>query len=317
MRLRRRVKVFVSYSHQDRALRDALVGWLQRNGCDPRFDAERHGIAPGKPLPLSVVKIIDRCEVFLGIGTTSFMRSSWCEEEVAYARSVGMHYLPVLCEPLPSTEIAPWFQGTGTVAVRYAECFSGDFAPLTLVVSAFSEREPAELSLAVLLLFFFLIGVPILGSWMIRQWIGRADREIRDLQGWVEELNRNLVEGRKYVAVCRDYSIEYQDPNSGEIVARDAFRSGRINRRLFYRVGREVANDSILFEKTYGDTPSLSKRREIYPQGRETGVLIEETFDSIGNLVTKRVRRPGGSGPTSYADIGVSIYPPLPFCPYR
>jgi hypothetical protein len=312
MRLRRRLRIFVSFSHDDEALRDVLIEWLQRNGCEVQSD---NRLRSGDRLEL-IQPMIDWCDALLEVGTESFMASNWCESEVIHAGRKGKYLLPVLFKPV--ARIQPWFHGVGANATRHAECYDGNFAELKAMLDRRRDRAPAELALAVALLFFFLFGVPILGSWTIRHWIGRADKEIRELQGWVEDLNRDLAEGRRYVKVCQGREILYRDPAVGELVARDTLQDGRVERRLFYRAGKEVAADSILFEQIHGDEPSLSKRREIYPQGRATGVLIEETFDSVGNLVTKRLRQRDGAGSISYADVGLSVYPPLlPFCPYR
>ena len=322
---KRRVRVFISYSREDRKSIDSLFEWLLKNGCDPVIDEE--GIKEGDKLNAKLKAMIDGCDGFLAFGTASYMRSLWCKKEVQYACNSRKEYLPVLFEPLVKEEIAEWFTRSDSLEgeVVYGECFNQEFGFLKSFLRRLSERKPIRIQNVVLLGIVLLFILPAMVSWTIRERVGQANAEIQELQAWIEKVNRDIDSRPTVESLVRgthdsktSYTIEYRNAASAELIGRDSYLDGQLNMRQYFLNEREVGVDTILIAGAPDGSLSLRKKRVIYIQS-EKGMIIQEIFDSIGNLVSKRAGNKSNdeSKWKRYTDVGRSVYPPVLFYPYR
>ena len=255
------------------------------------------------------------------------MRSLWCKKEVQYAYHSRKEYLHVLFEPVMREEIAEWFTISDSLEgeVVYGECYNQEFGFLKSFIRRLSERKPTKIQYVVLLGLVLLFIFPAMVSWTIRDRVGRANAEIQELQGWIEKVNRDIDSSPTVESLIQEtpdsstsYTIEYRNAESNELIGRDSYMNGQFKKRRYFLNDREVGVDTIFILKAPDGSLSLRKKRVINIQ-REDGVIIQETFDSIGNLVSKRAGNnlTDDSKWNRYTDVGRSVYPPVLFYPYR
>jgi hypothetical protein len=113
------VKIFVSYSSEDRAIADALAVGLRQDGHEVFFD--RDNLRAGEEYHARIRNDIDACDLFVFIITPGSVRStSYALAELALARQrwpdPSGHVLPVLAKSTPSADIPPYL-----AAVTYVE----------------------------------------------------------------------------------------------------------------------------------------------------------------------------------------------------
>lgn len=98
-----KLRVFVSYSHDDETAVTRLVDVLARNGLRPMHDAD---FASGSGLTHEIRAYIAHSHVFLPVITESASRRGWVHQEIGYAIALNIPVLPVVIgEGLPQAMI--------------------------------------------------------------------------------------------------------------------------------------------------------------------------------------------------------------------
>lgn len=327
MLLKRRPKVFLSYSHEDIELMRKLKTWLVKQGLEVVID--ERGIHPSDTLDLVLRDQIDKSDCLLAIGTSNFMMSDWCRKEVEYALHKGKIYYPILFLLDDEKSVPGWFKGgslPGQPTIVFTTCDPRyGFEPLRKVVSHAKIQPPISLRWLVAIAFILLFFVPPTICWTIKEIFDNSAGKIREIQDWVETQNKEveklrrghdsrlISEGSEYIGY-----ILYRDKSTGAIVVRDTFLDGKIKSRQFFSKGQLVAADDFdVFVAPNGELSAI-KAREISLENGDD-IIIEDRFDSVGNLILKRVRRKGAERWRRYADVMYSAYPRLPplLLPYR
>ena len=95
--------VFVSYSRRDSEFVTRLVESVQARGKEVWLDTG--GIADAEVFPEAIKRAIEGSDAFLFVITPSSVHSSYCENEVEYARELKKRIVPVLREPVPDSEL--------------------------------------------------------------------------------------------------------------------------------------------------------------------------------------------------------------------
>src|ERR1700736_541348 len=95
--------VFVSYSRRDGEFVRRLAGSIEDRGKQVWLDTE--GIADGEVFPQAIRTAIEQSDAFLFVITPAAVESSYCENEVEYARELQKRIVPILCEPVPDPQL--------------------------------------------------------------------------------------------------------------------------------------------------------------------------------------------------------------------
>jgi WD40 repeat protein len=97
--------VFVSYSRRDSEFVRRLAESVAERGKEVWVDTE--GIADGEVFPEAIKRAIEQSDAFLFVITPASVQSSYCENEVDYAREMQKRIVPVLRDPVPDGELPP------------------------------------------------------------------------------------------------------------------------------------------------------------------------------------------------------------------
>jgi hypothetical protein len=95
--------VFVSYSRRDSEFVGKLARSIEERGKDVWLDVE--GIADGEVFPEAIKRAIEQSDAFVFLITPASVASSYCENEVDYARETAKRIVPVLRDPVADTEL--------------------------------------------------------------------------------------------------------------------------------------------------------------------------------------------------------------------
>src|SRR5579859_4879470 len=95
--------VFVSYSRRDSEFVARLAQSIEDRGKSVWLDVE--GIADGEVFPEAIKRAIEQSDAFVFVITPESVRSSYCENEVEYARDISKRIVPVLREGVPDSEL--------------------------------------------------------------------------------------------------------------------------------------------------------------------------------------------------------------------
>ena len=87
------LRVFISYSKMDSALKDKVNAMLRAGGFNTYVDTE--DICPGEHLPKKIKSAIDKCDVLVAIITEQSQKSTWIQHEIGYADG-RMPVLPIV-----------------------------------------------------------------------------------------------------------------------------------------------------------------------------------------------------------------------------
>jgi hypothetical protein len=313
VRLHRSPRVFISYSHHDQATCDSLADWLTRNGFEATFD---RGIHAGSVLTRRIAQLIAQADYVFALGTSNSFESPWVREEVAFARLKSKPYFPIVLNSQPELAIPPWFTGHDSSVfheVKYVVTSpAADWSDLGEVVQRIRGRMPLELRTIVFTAFALVFGLPIVLPLLVLPILGSASSEIRERQIQVEEINKRLdaatlgQERRLRLRSSGGSDATWFDADTGAIIARDVTEGTSVLERHFFQDGVEFAIDRISITKAPDGTSSLRKTRLI---SSSDGSTIEDVFDSVGSLISKRVRRSADSPWIEYAEVSKSIYP--------
>jgi hypothetical protein len=92
-------RVFISYSHADRALVERLVKVLEEAGVAPLWDNE---LLPGTGFSEQIQTFITNCHVVIPFITAASAERPWLHQEIGFAVALGKPVLPVTLGQLPS-----------------------------------------------------------------------------------------------------------------------------------------------------------------------------------------------------------------------
>jgi WD40 repeat protein len=95
--------VFIAYSRRDSEFVTRLAGSVAEHGKEVWMDTD--GIADAEVFPEAIKRAIEGSDAFLFVITPSSARSSFCADEVAYARELSKRIVPVLREAVPDSEL--------------------------------------------------------------------------------------------------------------------------------------------------------------------------------------------------------------------
>lgn len=98
----RQYRVFLSYSHQDLNIAQAVDSILKRNGLRPMWDEH---FAYGEGFHEQIKKFIAHAHVFLPILTHSANQRNWVHQEIGYATALNVPVLPLAIGELPGEMI--------------------------------------------------------------------------------------------------------------------------------------------------------------------------------------------------------------------
>jgi hypothetical protein len=86
------VKIFVSYSHDDEAVAQAIEGYLRKAYDDVWYDEKLH---TGDSWWERIVGKIENCSHFIFLMSNESLKSEHCQKELAFAREKGKVILPI------------------------------------------------------------------------------------------------------------------------------------------------------------------------------------------------------------------------------
>jgi hypothetical protein len=92
------IRIFISYSHEDRALAEKVCAAIEAAGLEPLWD---QGFAFGRGFHEQIKMFIAHAHVFLPIITESSSRRGWVHQEIGYAVALNIPVLPVAFGKLP------------------------------------------------------------------------------------------------------------------------------------------------------------------------------------------------------------------------
>jgi len=317
--IRRKPKVFISYAHSDRGILEILLARLSPN-YEPVID--EIGIREADSFPLTVRRLIDTSDMIIALGTENFMESTWCKQEVEYAIAVNKIYMPVIIGDIDPSAVPRWFTGMEREIVYLVLSADSDFSELIPALIRLTQRAPVRTTVLVGITTIFLGVLPILLSLIIRSHLGMADSYVQRLQVNIEALNEriagdgsmsSMVTKRKFGKEGIVYLYHYESV-SGVLIVRDKFKNGLLNERRYFENDSEIGKDTFTVLKKIvpgkDKEPALSiiKRREIFEGGQ---LKVEEVFDAVGNLISKRSLERGEGSHTLLTDISSSVYPPM------
>jgi WD40 repeat protein len=95
--------VFISYSRTDIEFVQRVASSLHEIGKSTWIDTS--GIADAEVFPQAIRSAIEESDAFLFVITPASVASTFCDQEVTYARSLAKRIVPVLREPVPDAEI--------------------------------------------------------------------------------------------------------------------------------------------------------------------------------------------------------------------
>ncbi len=315
MRIFRRPRAFVSYSHMDTKLRADLCNYLKSHAVEPIFD-EQTGV--GQPLEPKIGDLIETSDGMIVLGSRDSLKSDWCQLEVEHARSRGIPWYPVLVDDIPSRELPAWFTGRdrlGHGEVTYAICpRDKGWKNLAPVVEKLRRGRPLEPRWIVAILLFMALIVPIPMMAVFGYVVGQAGESVRSQQERIERINADIEASATHEdGPMRSHREspgrrEWTQRATNVIVAWDRIEGEVVRERHFLDDTGEIAIDNISTVRAPDGSVSLLKTRRIHPRGM-VETVIEDEFDSSGALISKRVKIGRDGRWYSYSDIALSIYP--------
>jgi hypothetical protein len=99
---RPKYRVFISYSHEDKALVEGIAAILSRNGLQPMWD---RNFAYGQGFHEQIKNFIAHAHVFLPVLTKTADARKWVHQEIGYAMALHIPVLPVAVKGLPGEMI--------------------------------------------------------------------------------------------------------------------------------------------------------------------------------------------------------------------
>jgi hypothetical protein len=311
----RRPRLFISHASVDAPLLASLIDWLRARGVEPVTGL----VPPGPRLEFGLMAQIEASDGLLALGTAAFMSAGYfCENEVRIAAAGKKEYFPVLLDGVPDAAIPEWFKRPDRASEHvFIRVQAGAWQPLAVVLPRLKKFRVLRLGLAVLIAFLFLALGPVVAEFFA--W-DQANARVVAAQTMVETLNQELKEDLAAVPapgwkLSTNQSVDVDGAATtircavkGDVSVCDSFAGSELRQREYRRGDRRLAIDR--FEKKSAGNKgfSLTKVRTITPEG-DGGPTIEDRYDSVGNLISKRVYQPKAPSARSYADVGRSVFP--------
>jgi hypothetical protein len=95
-------RVFISYSHEDKALVEKIASILSKNGLRPMWD---RNFVYGAGFHDQIKKFIAHAHVFLPVLTKTADARKWVHQEIGYSMALHIPVLPIAVEELPGEMI--------------------------------------------------------------------------------------------------------------------------------------------------------------------------------------------------------------------
>ena len=95
-----RLRVFISYSHEDKEKVRILAEVIERNGMTAIYD-EKEGLQVGTGFREEIIHFISHAQIFLPLLTAISLKRPWVQQEIGYAVALRVPTVPVAidCEP--------------------------------------------------------------------------------------------------------------------------------------------------------------------------------------------------------------------------
>ncbi|HEY1386963.1 MAG TPA: TIR domain-containing protein [Ktedonobacterales bacterium] len=97
--------VFISYSRQDAAFVDTIVGVLKKHGYSCYRDVNER--KPGSDIPTELYAAIDASAKFLYVLSPAWAASNWCKAEIKYAKKADKPLIAVLYREVNEADLDP------------------------------------------------------------------------------------------------------------------------------------------------------------------------------------------------------------------
>ncbi|MGD0736453.1 MAG: toll/interleukin-1 receptor domain-containing protein [Terracidiphilus sp.] len=94
------LRVFISYSHEDKALVHILADVIDKNGMESIYD-DKKGLQVGTGFKDEIIHFISHAHIFLPLLTETSIKRPWVQQEIGYAVALRVPTVPVAinCEP--------------------------------------------------------------------------------------------------------------------------------------------------------------------------------------------------------------------------
>lgn len=95
-----RLRVFISYSHEDKELVRILAEVIERNRMEAIYD-DKKGLQVGTGFKEEIIHFISHAHIFLPLLTETSLKRPWVQQEIGYAVASRVPTVPVAigCEP--------------------------------------------------------------------------------------------------------------------------------------------------------------------------------------------------------------------------
>jgi len=134
--------VFVSYSRRDSDFVTKLAQSIEDRGKAVWLDVE--GIADGEVFPEGIKRAIEQSDAFVFVITPASVASSYCENEVEYAREMQKRIVPVLRDPVSDSELPPEIRERSWIPFTEEAQFDASLARLVSALDTDLEAARAH-----------------------------------------------------------------------------------------------------------------------------------------------------------------------------
>jgi hypothetical protein len=93
------LRVFISYSHEDKAIARTIASVLKKNGITATYD--KKGMHVGSGFPQQIINYVSHAHIFMPLLTKTSLKRPWVQQEIGYAVASRVTTVPVAinCEP--------------------------------------------------------------------------------------------------------------------------------------------------------------------------------------------------------------------------
>jgi len=316
VRFRSRPRTFISYSHEDGDVLQQFVDLAVDGQLNPVCDKEHVG--PGEELSLRIRHLIDRSDCVVCLGTKHSFLSNWCKQEVEYALETSKAYYPIALDEADPGSMPDWFRGR-LLRHREVHVEHGHDGMARTVRQIGVRHSGLRTGFLVALCLLMLVAWPPILGYGVREVITMAGPVPRQWQAEIEGINASIEQAMlrpngassvdvRTEATNKGRAWEYRESSTGRLIARDVLEDGSLVRREFLQGRSVVAVDSFALRNTPEGKACVLKVRTIRIPN-SGGAVVEDVFDSAGNLISKRVRGGATARWRQYADAGHSVYP--------
>jgi hypothetical protein len=99
------MKIFVSYSHEDHAIVEALTAQLRAVGVQVWADRD---VSPGENLALAIGKALEQSDAMIVLVSPKSMKSLWVQRELEYALTSPNFKGRLIVVEIKPTKQIPW-----------------------------------------------------------------------------------------------------------------------------------------------------------------------------------------------------------------